>query len=100
MIEVKRLIWEGWNVNHIQRHEVTPEEVEEVCSGDCLVLDGHHGRLLLVGKTNGGRILAVVLDPEPEVGVYYPVTARPASRRDRRLYHAAKGGEDIHDEIA
>jgi len=37
-------------------------------------------------------MLAAILDPEPETGVYYPVSARPASRRERRLYQEAKGG--------
>lgn len=37
-------------------------------------------------------MLAVILDPEGEEGVYYPATARPASRRERRLYGERKGG--------
>jgi hypothetical protein len=38
-------------------------------------------------------MLEVVLDPEPEEGVYYVVTAHPASRKDRALYQKEKGGE-------
>jgi hypothetical protein len=36
-------------------------------------------------------MLAVILDPEEAEGVYYPVTARPASRKERRLYLETKG---------
>lgn len=46
---------------------------------------------MAIGVTDAGRILAVVLDAEPEAGAYYPVTARPASRQERRLYREAKG---------
>jgi uncharacterized DUF497 family protein len=34
-------------------------------------------------------MLAVVLDPQGE-GAYYPVTARPASRKERRYYEAER----------
>jgi hypothetical protein len=36
-------------------------------------------------------MIAVVLDPRGH-GVYYPVTARPASRKERRYYNEQKGG--------
>ncbi len=47
--------------------------------------------IYLIGLTRAGRTLAVVLDPE-EDAVYYPVTARPASRRERRIYRQEQGG--------
>ncbi len=28
---IDRLIWDAGNINHIARHSVIPEEVEEVC---------------------------------------------------------------------
>jgi hypothetical protein len=34
MIFIRRLVWDSWNVAHIARHEVTPDEVEEVCHGE------------------------------------------------------------------
>jgi hypothetical protein len=37
-------------------------------------------------------MLAIILDPEGR-GVYYPVTARPASRKERALYQREKGDE-------
>ncbi len=33
MIVIRRLIWDSWNVAYIARHEVTSDEVEEVCHG-------------------------------------------------------------------
>jgi uncharacterized protein len=93
MIEIIRLVWDAWNIAHIARHQVTPNEVEELCQSDCLVLDGHSGRIIVVGLTQANRLLAAVLDPEEEAGVYYPVTARTADRKERRLYQVEKGGE-------
>ena len=80
MLVVRRLIWDPWNVAHIARHQVTPDEVEEVCHGDPIVQVGKQGRSLVFGPTQAGRMLAIVLDPETGEGVYYPETARPASR--------------------
>ena len=42
--------------------------------------------------TRSGRMLEVVLDPEPLEGVFYVVTAHPASKKDRALYEHEKGG--------
>lgn len=91
MLFVRRLSWDASNEAHIARHRVTPEEVEEVCHGDPLVRQGYKGRLVLIGPTGSRRMLAVVLEPEGR-GVYYPVTARPATRKERRRYREEKGG--------
>ncbi len=91
MIIIDRLIWDSWNVAHIARHEVIPVEVEEVCQGEPKVEEGYKGRLQLVGTTNAERILAVILEPV-EPGLYYPITARDASRKERQRYRLWKGG--------
>jgi hypothetical protein len=95
MLVIRRLVWDSWNVAHIARHEVTPEEVEEVCHSEPVVQIGKKGRSLVFGPALSGRMLAVVLDLEPpEEGVYYPVTARSASRRERAIYTTERGGEN------
>ena len=33
MIVIRRLVWDTWNIVHIARHDVVPDEVEEVCHG-------------------------------------------------------------------
>lgn len=96
MIHVKELVWDDWNVAHIARHDVTPAEVEEVCQAHGMVLQGSKGRLVFIAPTHAGRLLAVILDPESDAdqGVYYPVTARPAARKERRLYQQyVQGGQ-------
>ena len=86
MIFIRRLIWDSWNVAHIAHHEVVPDEVEEVCHGQHVVLQTYKDRLLLIGPTSTGRMLAVILGPTDEAEVYYPVTARSASMKERRFY--------------
>lgn len=53
--------WDGANIGHIAKHDVTPEEAEEVMLGDPLdiefnVVDGEE-RWTYIGETNDGRIL-------------------------------------------
>jgi uncharacterized protein len=91
---IRQLIWDTWNVPHIARHEVTPEEVEQVCHGEPVFSEMYKGRLRMVGPTRAGRMLTAILAPEGEA-IYYPVTARPASRKERRRYQEQRGDESI-----
>ena len=84
-ITTEKLNWNPRNVEHIARHEVAPNEVEEVCLSRFIFWQSYGGRFMVVGRTLAERTLAVVLEPDDN-GMYYVVTARPASRRERRLY--------------
>lgn len=84
MISVRRLVWDLWNIRHIARHGVSPEEVEEICHKDSLVLRGQQkNRLVIIGKTEEKRILAVILESKGN-NAYYVVTAYPADNKDKR----------------
>jgi len=91
---IRRLRWDSWNVAHIARHAVTPDEVEEVCHGAPTFSQTYKGCLRVIGPTRIGRMLTVILAPEGPGGVYYPVTARPASRQERRRHQALQGREE------
>ena len=81
MIVVNGLIWDNWNKNHIAEHEVTTEEVEEVCHGKFKAIQSYRERIQIIGKTKKGRKLIIVLSPEDKNlnvygdGIYYPITA-------------------------
>jgi uncharacterized protein len=92
MITIRHLIWDDWNIAHIARHEVTPEDVEEVCRGDYLVRQTYQGRYMLIGPNASGNLLSAILAPEGE-DTYYVVTARPAAKQERRIYRQSTGGE-------
>ena len=90
MVYIRRLIWENGpdgNIEHIARHCVTPEEVEEVCYGQFIDREAYGSRFLIIGPTYSGRMLAIVLGPiRKKKGIYYPVTARPATKNEIQLY--------------
>jgi uncharacterized DUF497 family protein len=88
---IRRLVWDPGNVAHVARHRVTWREVEEACLITPMFSQTYMGRIRVIGPTHTGRMLTVILAPEIE-DVYYPVTARPASRKERRRYHDKGGG--------
>ena len=92
-VRIRTLRWNDWNKAHIARHDIAPEAVEAVCRGPAIARATYQDRLLLIGPDTTGRMLAVVLAPE-EADQWYPITARPASRQERRLYEteSPKGG--------
>src|SRR6476620_4979459 len=79
------LTWDDWNLEHITKHLVTPEEAEEVALGFPHFTETYKNRLLMTGPTRSGRFLTVVIGEDPNSpGVYYVFSVRSASRRERR----------------
>jgi uncharacterized protein len=81
-------------IDHIARHGVTPEEVEEVCFGRALVQrarsQGPNPVYYVLGRTAAGRHLFCVVIRLPD-GKGYPVTARVMTDREKRRYKRRKG---------
>lgn len=93
VIFIRKLIWDTWNIQHIARHNIIPDEVEEVCHGLPLVLRGQQkGRLILIGPTEGKRMLTVVLEAKGRK-IYYPITVYETDANDIALYKRLRGGE-------
>jgi hypothetical protein len=91
---VEELIWDAWNISHIARHHIVPEEIYEVCRKKPIVQRGtKHNRLVLLGSTSDDRLMNVVLESRGK-GSYYPITAYDASPEDKALYGRLRGGED------
>ncbi|MEK6407866.1 MAG: BrnT family toxin [Acidobacteriota bacterium] len=91
--------WDDDNVEHIARHRVEPEEVEEIIYEDCYpswIMRGrrrvvHETRWRLYGQTCAGRYLIVVAALYPQSGVWRAVTAMEMDRRTRRRYKQWRG---------
>ena len=90
MLHIQELLFDQRNEEHIAGHHVVPEEVEEVCIGDPFVSKTRQRRLRIIGQTESGRYLTIILAPRGR-GVYYPITARNATDAERRLYRRQKG---------
>ena len=61
-----------------------PEEVEQVCGNRPFVSKTRQLRLRVIGQTDSGRYLTVILAARSQ-GVYYPITAREATLAERQL---------------
>ena len=76
------LVWDEDAEEHIARHGVAFWEVEEAIA-NIRYAKRSRGYLLVIGQTEAGRYLTVVLDEEDD-DHWYPVTARPATENERR----------------
>jgi uncharacterized protein len=88
-VPISELLWPPERIDHISRHGVTPEEFEEVCFGESLVLrakaEGPSPVCYVLGETEGGRQLVCVVI-EFSGGRGYPVTARNMTAKEKRRY--------------
>ena len=86
MCEKPPLEWDNWNIEHIKKHAVTKEEVEEVYRTSTKLVQSYKKRKLILGKTKVGRLLTVVISYEKQINPYV-VSARDMSQKERRIYY-------------
>lgn len=84
LYNIEELIWDEWNIEHIKKHEVCVNEIEEVCSQPINSYKSYQNRLIVLGRTKNGRLLTLVLMKKNK-GIYYLITARDMSRKERKL---------------
>lgn len=82
IIRIKELIWDEFNSSHIQKHSVTTEEVESICSKKVTAWSTYSNRYLIIERTIKGRLLTIVLVQKSK-NIFYVVTARDTSRKER-----------------
>lgn len=89
-MRIRELIWPQHRIEHVASHGVRPDEVEEVCFGDPLVLrartQGKNPAYYVLGRTDAGRHLFCVVIQFPDAKGY-PVTARPMTDGERRRFN-------------
>lgn len=87
-------VWPDDRVEHIARHGVTPEEVEEVCFGESFVRraksHGENPVYYVMGQTVSGRYLFCVIIRFSD-GRGYPVTAREMTAKEKGRFRKWKG---------
>ena len=92
-MRIHEFVWPQDRVDHIDRHGVTPGEVEEVCFGQALVQraksEGENPVYYVLGQTNAGRFLFCVVIRLPD-GKAYPITARLMTDKEKRRYREWK----------
>ncbi len=87
--KIKELIWDVWNIKHIEKHGVSLKEVEEAVGSKIKTLKGYREHYLILGVTKKGRLLTVVLALKKGKS-YFVVTARDMSKKERRYYYDEK----------
>jgi len=92
-MRIDEIIWPAERIEHIGRHGVTPEEVEEVCFGKSFVRraksEGENPVYYVQGQTQAGRYLVCVIIQFAD-GNGYPVTAREMTQKEKSRYRKWK----------
>lgn len=87
------MIWPEDRIIHVARHNVVPQEVEEVCFGRPLILraksQGNNPVYYVLGQSATGRYLFCVIIHFPD-GKGYPVTARPMTQKELKRFNQWK----------
>jgi uncharacterized protein len=91
---IEHLVWDDWNREHIARHDVTPEEVEQVISNEYVFFPSYKGRIAVIGLTDVSRVLHITLAAR-QADTYYVVTARLADRKERAYYQQHKEEQEV-----
>ena len=88
-MRIRKLVWPEDRIKHISEHQVTPEEVEEVCFESPLVFreksKDKNPVYYVLGQTAAGRYLFCVVICFPD-GNGYPVTARDMTEKEKQRF--------------
>jgi len=82
---IRELIFDEVNTVHIQKHSATPAEAIVAAKAVVYHQKSYNNRYLSVSRS-GKRILALVIR-RISTGKYYLVSARDASRKERRKFY-------------
>lgn len=83
---IRKLIWDEWNIDHIARHNVRPEEVEEVClESKILINKSGKGKVRVIGQTQVGKYITIFLADRGK-GNFYPISGRDCALKEKKLF--------------
>lgn len=95
-MSISQLVWNEEIIEHIARHDVTPEEVEEVCFSGPLILrskqaaKGNNPLYYALGRTESGRYLFIVFVRFKHARAMV-VTARDMNQAEKKYYRGRVG---------
>lgn len=85
-MEIREFEWDDNNIEHISRHGVSPDEVEDVAfDDDPWIRKGRKGTRYMLGHTIAGRYLFVVYFLKSK-GIARVITAMDMDEKTRKLY--------------
>ena len=85
-MEIREFEWNDRNIEHIARHNVSPDEVEDVAFDDePWIRKGRKGARYMLGYTIGGLYLFIVYSLRSK-GIARVITAMDMDEKTRKLY--------------
>ncbi len=90
-MKIEKISWDQEAADHISKHSVTPEEVEQALFNELdapLIMRGREGRYLAYGRTNEGRLLFIVWVNRYRRTII--IIARDMSNKERQFYKRMK----------
>ncbi len=85
-MEMTEFEWDDNNIEHIGKHKVSPDEVEEVAFDDHpLIKKGKKGTRYMLGYTIAGRYLFVVYTLKGK-GMARVITSMDMDSKTKKLY--------------
>jgi uncharacterized DUF497 family protein len=85
-MEIREFEWDDSNIEHIAKHGVSPDEVEDVAfDDDPWIKKGRKGSRYMLGYTIAGRYLFVVYKSKGK-GIARVITSMDMDKKTRRLY--------------
>lgn len=85
-MEIKEFEWNEQNIEHIARHGVSPDEVEDVAFDDApWIKKGRKGTRYMLGYTVAGRYLFTVYTLK-DTEIAKVITSMDMDNKTRKLY--------------
>ena len=75
--------WDEDSIDHIWKHQVDPEEVDETIENRHVFRRGRGRRYYVLGRSHSGRYLFIVLARKP-TGNYRVITTRDMTTAERQ----------------
>ncbi|MFQ5771482.1 MAG: BrnT family toxin [bacterium] len=90
-MNIQNITWDQETVDHIAKHAVSPEEVEQVLFNDDevpVIMRGKENKYLTYGKTDNGRFLFVGWAARHRKTRI--ITARDMTKKEKQFYRKRK----------
>lgn len=84
-MHIRGFEWIDWNIEHIAKHSVTPQEAEEACYNQPIIRKTKDSLYLVYGQTDAGRYLFIVVNCKSK-DIVYVITARAMTKNEQRYY--------------
>ncbi|TET67544.1 MAG: hypothetical protein E3J40_03010 [Dehalococcoidia bacterium] len=89
-MRVNGLEWDDINLEHIGKHNLSPEEIEDACFGRHYAFRVKYKRMAIFGQTSGGKYIKVILE-QRHGNTYRPITAFGMKREEQKKYKSIMG---------